>query len=110
MLANVFFFLSNRTYHELDILFAKNINARKFATTDVNAFDEQQTAELAKKYSVANLDQRRPSMIPAVSRRISSATGRDAAYEAQRSSSVAAQGGQRRPSIAQDVTSYLGRH
>ena len=101
---------SNRTYHELDILFAKEIPARKFATTDVNAFDEQQTSELAKKYSVSNLDDRRPSVIPSISRRVSNATGRDAAFATQRSGSVAAQGGQRRPSIAPDVTNYLNTH
>ena len=31
----------NRSYHELDILFAKQISARKFATTQVDVFDEQ---------------------------------------------------------------------
>ena len=43
----------DRTFHELDILFAKQVPARKFATTDVNAFDEHETNRLAERYSVA---------------------------------------------------------
>ncbi|MAD86658.1 MAG: hypothetical protein CL912_27190 [Deltaproteobacteria bacterium] len=40
----------NRSYHELDILFAKRVPARKFATTVVDAFNEHENAQLAEKY------------------------------------------------------------
>jgi SP family general alpha glucoside:H+ symporter-like MFS transporter len=43
----------DRPYEELDILFAKKVPARKFRTTQVDAFDEQDTAKLAVRYSVA---------------------------------------------------------
>jgi MFS transporter, SP family, general alpha glucoside:H+ symporter len=76
----------NRTYEQLDILFAKQVPARQFEKTEVNAFDEHQAAELARKYSVANLDEKRPSIVPSVSRRVASISGRDAAYGSQRNS------------------------
>lgn len=40
-----------RTFDELDTLFAKQVPAREFAKTHVDAFDEQETAQLAEKYS-----------------------------------------------------------
>jgi MFS transporter, SP family, general alpha glucoside:H+ symporter len=96
-----------RPYEELDILFAKKVSARDFKKTSVDAFDEQDTAQLAARYSVADLEMRRPSVIPSVSKRLSK-TGRDEAYASQRRASVL-DTGSRRPSIAAAVTEYLGR-
>lgn len=62
-----------RTFHELDILFAKNVPARKFATTNIDAFDEADTDRLASRYqrggSVTVAEEagfRRPSIAVAV--------------------------------------------
>lgn len=76
----------NRTNEELDVLFAKNISARTFATTDVNAFDTETTEKLVYKYSVGDFNQRRPSLVPSVTKRVASISGWDAAYENQRKS------------------------
>lgn len=40
-----------RTFEQLDVLFAKKISARKFAKTDVNAFDQEETSELKQMYN-----------------------------------------------------------
>ena len=40
-----------RTFDELDTLFAKQIPARKFAATDVDAFDEDENNQLAQQYA-----------------------------------------------------------
>ena len=96
-----------RPYEELDILFAKKVSARKFRTTQVDAFDEQDTAQLAVRYSVAGgPEARRPSFIPPVTSFFAAKTGRDEATNAQRRASVASMG-QRKPSIAEAVTEYL---
>lgn len=98
----------NRTFEQLDILFAKRIPARQFAQTDVNAFDEPTTNDLATQYSISTLDQRRPSLVPSVTRALAAKTGRDPAYSSQRNSvEIGAAAGSRRPSIAGDVTRYL---
>lgn len=55
-----------RTFHELDILFARGVPARKFKTTEVDAFDENEQEDLAQRYSVAGQPPRRPSAVPAV--------------------------------------------
>jgi SP family general alpha glucoside:H+ symporter-like MFS transporter len=95
-----------RPFGELDILFAKNVPARKFRTTQVDAFDEQDTAQLAARYSVAGgPESRRPSFIPPVTGFFSK-TGKDEAFTSQRRASLASVG-QRRPSIAEAVTDYL---
>lgn len=36
----------NRSFHELDVLFAKRISARKFASTQVDVFDEHDIAKM----------------------------------------------------------------
>jgi SP family general alpha glucoside:H+ symporter-like MFS transporter len=36
----------NRSFHELDVLFAKRISARKFASTHVDPFDEGDIAQM----------------------------------------------------------------
>ncbi|KAK9358961.1 general substrate transporter [Lipomyces starkeyi] len=41
-----------RSYEELDMLFAKNIPARKFSMYQVDAYDEQQTAQLSANHPV----------------------------------------------------------
>lgn len=70
----------NRTFHELDVLFAKRVSARKFKTTNINEFDEHETNVLAARYSVGG--------------------------QATRT----AAGGSRRPSIAPAVTQYLHKN
>ena len=69
----------NRTYEQLDVLFAKQVPARQFAKTDVNVFDEHQTRELATQYALSNLNEKRPSIVPSVTRRVASISGRDMA-------------------------------
>ncbi|KAL9945683.1 hypothetical protein D7B24_005038 [Verticillium nonalfalfae] len=39
----------NRSYHELDVLFAKRVPARKFASTVVDPFDERDISEMTAK-------------------------------------------------------------
>ncbi|ORY54973.1 putative MFS alpha-glucoside transporter [Pseudomassariella vexata] len=41
---------AGRTFAELDLLFERNISARKFASTEVDVFDENFDGELAQKY------------------------------------------------------------
>ncbi|KEF58498.1 uncharacterized protein A1O9_06424 [Exophiala aquamarina CBS 119918] len=53
-----------RTFHELDILFAKEIPARKFATTNIDEFDEVENTQLASKYAVESHAPHRPSFVP----------------------------------------------
>jgi SP family general alpha glucoside:H+ symporter-like MFS transporter len=91
----------NRSYHELDVLFAKRIPARKFASTVVDPFNEHETNLLAQEYATAD-PTRRPSYIPSISKRIG-----DKAELAQRRASVVSEGGQRKPSIAPAVTEFL---
>lgn len=98
-----------RTFHELDILFAKQVPARQFATTDVNAFDEHDNNQLAARYSVAGPAGRRPSFVPSVTDRMA-AHGKAEDAAAQRRASVVGVGEQRRPSIAPAVTEYLNKH
>ena len=102
----------DRTFHELDILFAKGISARKFATTDVNAFNETEEAELAQRYSVAGgvpAGMRRPSFVPSVTNSLAK-HGRSEEAAAQRRGSIVPDGETRRPSIAPAVTEYLSKH
>jgi hypothetical protein len=100
----------NRTFDQLDILFAKCVPARQFAKTDVNAFDENTTNDLATRYSISAMDQRRPSLVPSVTRAIAAKTGRDAAYSSQRNSVEIGAAGSRRPSVAGDVSKDLGQN
>lgn len=94
----------NRTYHELDILFARKVPARKFATTVVDPFDEHEANQLAQRYSVADAT-RRPSYIPSISARIE-----DKAELAQRRMNVITdEQQQRKPSIALAVSEFLRR-
>lgn len=99
----------NRTFHELDILFAKRVPARKFKTTSIDEFDEQETNALAARYSVAGQAPRRPSFVPSVTNAMAKhGHAEDAA--AQRRGSHPADGGSRRPSIAPAVTQYLHKN
>ena len=75
--------MQGRPYEELDILFAK-ASAREFRATQVDAFDEQDTVQLAARYSLAGIHTRRPSFVPGVAKRLSATTGRDMAFESQR--------------------------
>jgi MFS transporter, SP family, general alpha glucoside:H+ symporter len=95
-----------RTFSELDILFAQKISARKFKLTEVREFDENVTAPLAARYSVAD-PEKRPSVIPSVSVALAKMTGRDEALTSQRRESLASGGADRRSSIAPAVTEYL---
>jgi SP family general alpha glucoside:H+ symporter-like MFS transporter len=101
----------DRTFHELDILFAKEVPARKFATTDVDAFDEHDNNMLADRYSVAGQMPRRPSFIPSITEKLAD-HGRAEDTLAQRRGSVVMGDGNsvRRPSIAPAVTEYLKTH
>ena len=100
----------DRTFHELDILFAKQVPARKFATTNVNEFDEHEQNQLAVRYSVAGQAPRRPSVIPSVTNFLAS-HGKAEDTLAQRRGSLMVEGGEsRRPSIAPAVTEYLKTH
>lgn len=100
----------DRTFHELDILFAKQIPARKFATTDVDAFDEHENNQLANQYAVDGQPPRRPSFIPSVTEKLAT-HGRAEDALAQRRGSVVTDGNSvRRPSIAPAVTEYLKTH
>lgn len=101
----------DRTFHELDILFAKNVPARKFKTTTVDAFNEDEQDQLAQRYSVAGQPPRRPSFVPSVTNHMANhGHAEDAA--AQRRASITAEnnGGSRRPSIAPAVTEYLHKN
>lgn len=92
----------NRSYHELDVLFAKRVPAREFATTVVDPFDEHQTNLLAQEYLVEDAT-RRPSFIPSISARI----GDKAELAQRRMSTVSDTNQQRKPSIAPAVSEYL---
>jgi SP family general alpha glucoside:H+ symporter-like MFS transporter len=100
-----------RTFHELDILFAKEVPARKFATTDVDAFDEAEADQLATRYSIAGQPPARPSLVPSITGRLAD-HGRAPDAASQRRASVIAQQEHtsRRPSIAPGVTEYLQKH
>ena len=100
----------DRTFHELDILFAKQVPARKFASTDVDAFDEEDNNRLAERYSVAGQPPRRPSIIPSLTA-VLAEHGRAEDAAAQRRGSVMAGGaGSRKPSIAMATSDYLSKH
>lgn len=101
----------NRTFHELDILFAKNVSARKFASTNVDEFDEHQQNELAVRYSVSGQPPRRPSFVPSVTNFIANhGRAEDALAQRRASLNGSAGGASRRPSIAPAVTEFLGKH
>lgn len=56
----------NRHYDELDVLFAKRVSARKFKQTDVDAFDPEQTAEVA----AAESSSRRGSLVAKIGEKL----------------------------------------
>lgn len=97
----------NRSFHELDILFAQKVSARKFATTKVDLFDEHLQNTLAQKYSVSNpVTRDRPSFVPSVSAHIG-----DKVEQSQRRASVVnGEHPQRRPSIQVAVDDYIRRN
>ncbi len=100
-----------RTYEELDVLFAKGVPARRFATTNVDAFDEITTTALAQRYHVDDLDERRPRLVPRLTGTIAERTGRDKAYSSRRNSvEIAGSSARRRSSsIESDRAGLLGR-
>ena len=101
----------NRTFHELDILFAKQVPARQFASTDVDAFDEQDNNDLAARYSVAGEPPRRPSFLPSVTNMMANHGRAEDALAQRRASVITMEGGSmRRPSIAPAVTEFLKTH
>jgi hypothetical protein len=99
----------DRTYHELDILFAKRVPARQFATTNIDEFDEHEQNEIAVRYSVAGQPPRRPSVVPSITNALAS-HGKAEETLAQRRGSVGGEHGERRPSIAAATTEYLRTH
>lgn len=96
----------NRSYHELDVLFAKKVPARQFSKTIVDPFNEHEKNMLAIQYETKD-ETRRPSFVPSISKKIG-----DKAELAQRRASVVTVEGQtsRRPSIAPAVTDFLQRN
>jgi len=48
-----------RTFAELDLLFERGVSARKFATTNVDVFDEDIRADVVDKYEEQILDPHR---------------------------------------------------
>lgn len=86
--------------------------ARKFATTNIDEFDEHEQNQLAERYSVAGQPPRRPSFVPAVTNSLAS-HGRAEEALTQRRGSLAAGidgHGTRRSSIAASTTEYLQHH
>lgn len=94
-----------RSFHELDVLFAKKVPARQFASYVVDPYDEQDNNQLAARYSVADQG-RKASAFTAVTDFLAS-HGRAEDAAAQRRGSVVAEGEFRRPSIAPAVTEFL---
>ena len=92
-----------------DILFAHQVPARKFATTEVDAFDEHDNNRLAERYSVAGAPPRRPSAIPSVTAFLANHGRAEDAAAQRRGSVVTGQEG-RRPSIAPAVSEFLKTH
>lgn len=93
-----------RSFHELDVLFAKQVPARKFKTYTVDPYDEHDNNQLAARYSVAAPAGARPSFVPHVTEYLAT-HGRAEDALAQRRGSVGVE--QRRPSIAPAVTEFL---
>lgn len=91
----------NRSYHELDVLFAQRVPARQFRTTVVDSFDEHEVNRLAERYSVSNPG-RRPSHLPSISKHIG-----DKTELAMRRASMVSEGNQRKSSIAGPVSDYV---
>jgi len=91
------------------MLFAKGVSARKFATTNVDEFDEDEQNKLAERYSVAGQPPHRPSFIPSVTNVLAN-HGRSEEAAAQRRASIVGPGEQRRPSIGPAVSDYLNTH
>lgn len=98
----------DRTFHELDILFAKGVSARKFASTNVDAFDEHEQNQLAAHYAPGN-SAKRPSLVPSVTAVLAN-HGRSEEAAAQRRASIVSDGQARRPSIGPAVSEYLSKH
>lgn len=99
-----------RTFHELDILFAKQVPARQFSKTNVDTFNEHDENELAARYSVAG----QGGTTATGGHRMSvsgflASHGRAEDTLAQRKMSVVGEEGVRRPSIAPAITEYLHR-
>lgn len=92
-----------RSFHELDVLFAKKVSARKFKSTDVDSFDEHDNNQLSARYSVEAPAGARPSIVPHVTEFLAT-HGKAEDALAQRRGSV---GESRRPSIAPAVTEFL---
>jgi hypothetical protein len=97
-----------RTFHELDILFAKQVPARQFSKTDVDAFNEHDNNQLASRYSVAGQGGTGGEGHKFSVTGFLASHGKAEDTLAQRRSSVAGDAG-RRPSIAPAVTEYLNQ-
>jgi MFS transporter, SP family, general alpha glucoside:H+ symporter len=98
----------DRTYHELDILFAKRVSARRFRATDIDSLDSEDVQEVVVRYE-GNAE-RRPSFVPSVTKTLAK-TGLDQAYAQQARASMEASeyGGSRRPSIAEAISGYAAK-
>lgn len=85
----------NRSFHDPDILFAKKVPARKFATINVDGFDESGNNQLSER--VRSSDGFQTSKLCFLYFKSDSRPGRDCS-ETDR---------HRRPSIAESVTDHL---
>ncbi|OCT53771.1 maltose permease MAL31 [Cladophialophora carrionii] len=100
----------DRTFHELEILFAKNVPVRQIKTTQVDAFDEHEQNQLAVRYSVSGQAPGNPSFIPSVTNVLASHGHAEDTLAQRRGSIASGQSGSRGPSIAFAVTEYLKTH
>lgn len=97
----------DRSFHELDVLFAKGVPARKFATYQVDPYDEHDNNQLAARYSVVGQARRETKLTGITDFLANHGRAEDAA--AQRRASVVGPNDLRRPSIAPAVTEYLNK-
>ena len=98
-----------RSFHEFDILFAKKVSARKFRSTNVDAFDDDDI-QVAAAENERTPGSKRPSFVPSLTA-VLAKTGKDEAFNQQQRASMEASenGGSRRPSIAPAVSEYLAK-
>jgi len=97
----------DRTFHELDLLFARRVPARKFASTDVDAFNEHEQNILAEEYTSEGHEPHRPHFIPSVTTFLANHGHAEDAAAQRRASFESSAHGSRRPSIAPAVTDFL---
>lgn len=96
-----------RTFHELDILFAKQVPARQFSTTDVDAFNEHDNNRLAAQYAGGQGGTGSAGHKFSVTGFLAHHGKAEETLAQERASVDIESGSIRRPSIAPAVTEYL---